>query len=61
MTKAPLGLEVLPCRALACDISTNKRYSENGHKPFVACCLQHAAKALVGGAARNGASSQERR
>ena len=45
MTKAPLGLEVRPCLAPQCDISTNKRYREYGQKAIVACCLGHAEKA----------------
>lgn len=45
MTKAPVGLEVRPCGAPGCDISTNKRYREDGQKAIVACCLGHAAKA----------------
>ena len=44
MTKAPLGLKVRPCRALGCDISTNKRYREDGQEAIVACCLRHAGE-----------------
>ena len=45
MSKAPIGLEVRPCGAPGCDISTNKRYREDGQKAIVACCLGHAEKA----------------
>ena len=45
MTKAPLGLKVRPCWAPGCDISTNKRYREDGQKAIIACCLGHAGKA----------------
>ena len=45
MTKAPLGLEVRPCLAPGCDISTNKRFREDGQKAIVACCPLHAEKA----------------
>ena len=45
MSKAPLGLEIRPCLAPGCDISTNKRYREHGQEAIVACCLGHAEKA----------------
>ena len=44
MTKAPLGA-IRPCRAPACDISTNKRYKHHGAW-VVARCPKHAETAL---------------
>ena len=48
MTKKSLGT-IRPCRAPACDISTNKRYIHKG-VVLVACCPKHGetAYALLG-------------